>query len=238
MRRRPTVRTFSPRHGVVPRTGSVPIPSEASREASLEWLTGCMHQPEAVAPGNRDGPRRRVFPRPDGAGPASGAQPLRLVCWPLFNGAESSYFYPGGGDASTLSTITEPLRKYANLVRSSGREHLGIGEPLRHPQHVQRGQRLQLHLARPDGEVGRSADRRPHRKDLADPGQVAAPGGHPGRFAQRLPAGAVDGVLRAASRSTTRPTRSPPSTGCSRAGPAADGRPRRRGRPHRRLRWI
>jgi Protein of unknown function (DUF1552) len=43
-------------------------------------------------------------------------QPLRLVCWPLMNGAESQFFYPGGSDASALSTITEPLRKYANLA--------------------------------------------------------------------------------------------------------------------------
>jgi len=43
-------------------------------------------------------------------------QPLRLVCWPLMNGAESQFFYPGGSDASALSTITEPLRKYASLA--------------------------------------------------------------------------------------------------------------------------
>jgi hypothetical protein len=24
----------------------------------------------------------------------AGVQPLRLICWPLFNGAESNYFYP------------------------------------------------------------------------------------------------------------------------------------------------
>jgi hypothetical protein len=47
---------------------------------------------------------------------AAGVQPLRLVCWPMFNGAESGYFYPSGGTASALSTITEPLRKYADLV--------------------------------------------------------------------------------------------------------------------------
>jgi hypothetical protein len=54
-----------------------------------------------------------------GGGPAvaqSAAAPLRLVCWPLMNGAEAQYFYPGGGDASVLSTITEPLRKYASLA--------------------------------------------------------------------------------------------------------------------------
>ena len=32
------------------------------------------------------------------------------------NGAESQFFYPGGTDASVLSTVTEPLRKYANLT--------------------------------------------------------------------------------------------------------------------------
>ncbi len=46
---------------------------------------------------------------------AAGA-PLRLVCWPLMNGAEAQHFYPGGSDASVLSTVTEPLRKYANLA--------------------------------------------------------------------------------------------------------------------------
>lgn len=48
--------------------------------------------------------------------PGAGGPPLRLVCWPMFNGAESGYFYPGGGTASALSMITEPLRKYASLV--------------------------------------------------------------------------------------------------------------------------
>jgi hypothetical protein len=46
----------------------------------------------------------------------TGGPPLRLICWPLFNGAESGYFYPGGDSASALSMITEPLRKYADLV--------------------------------------------------------------------------------------------------------------------------
>jgi hypothetical protein len=49
------------------------------------------------------------------AAQAPAVQPLRLICWPLFNGAESNYFYPGGS-ASALSMITEPLRKHANLV--------------------------------------------------------------------------------------------------------------------------
>jgi hypothetical protein len=45
----------------------------------------------------------------------TGTQPLRLICWPLMNGAEYGNFYPKG-DASQLSIITEPLRKWANLV--------------------------------------------------------------------------------------------------------------------------
>src|SRR5688572_20199788 len=45
----------------------------------------------------------------------AGGSPQRLVCWPMMNGAESGAFYPGGS-ATSLSMITEPLRKYANLV--------------------------------------------------------------------------------------------------------------------------
>jgi hypothetical protein len=43
-------------------------------------------------------------------------QPLRLICWPLFNGADPEFFYPAGADAAALSPITEPLRKYAGLL--------------------------------------------------------------------------------------------------------------------------
>jgi hypothetical protein len=46
----------------------------------------------------------------------TGAPPLRLICWPLMNGAESGYFYPGGSDASVLSTITSPIKKWGSLV--------------------------------------------------------------------------------------------------------------------------
>jgi len=44
------------------------------------------------------------------------ASPLRLVCWPMMNGAEAQYFYPGGTDASALSTVTQPLGKYGSLA--------------------------------------------------------------------------------------------------------------------------
>src|SRR3982751_3073956 len=47
---------------------------------------------------------------------AAGVPPLRLVCWPLFNGAESGFFYPGGSDAAAMSTITEPIRKWGSLI--------------------------------------------------------------------------------------------------------------------------
>jgi hypothetical protein len=46
---------------------------------------------------------------------AQGGSPLRLVCWPMMNGADAGAFYPGGA-ATSLSLITEPLRKYANMV--------------------------------------------------------------------------------------------------------------------------
>jgi hypothetical protein len=46
---------------------------------------------------------------------AAGGSPQRLVCWPMMNGAEAGAFYPSG-NATSLSMITEPLRKYANLV--------------------------------------------------------------------------------------------------------------------------
>lgn len=51
-----------------------------------------------------------------GAQAQASPTPLRLVCWPLMNGAEEKFFYPSGGDASVLSTVTEPLRKYAGLT--------------------------------------------------------------------------------------------------------------------------
>src|SRR6187401_3479417 len=51
-----------------------------------------------------------------GAYAQAGVTPLRLVCWPLMNGAESQFFYPGGSDASVLSTVTEPLKKYGSLA--------------------------------------------------------------------------------------------------------------------------
>jgi hypothetical protein len=70
---------------------------------------------------------RRQLLRAAGAGAASlpllrgsrlahaAGSPQRLVCWPMMNGAEAGAFYPSG-NATSLSLITEPLRKYANLV--------------------------------------------------------------------------------------------------------------------------
>jgi hypothetical protein len=83
----------------------------------------------------RSGPPRVALPRPSrrhfltGAGAAlasaplwpsaaraAGGSPMRLVCWPLMNGALADAFYPGGDSATMLSGITEPLRKWANQV--------------------------------------------------------------------------------------------------------------------------
>jgi hypothetical protein len=47
---------------------------------------------------------------------AAAGPPLRLVCWPMMNGVEAQFFYPGGSDASVLSSVTEPMRKYASLA--------------------------------------------------------------------------------------------------------------------------
>jgi hypothetical protein len=47
---------------------------------------------------------------------ADAGPPLRLICWPLFNGAESGNFYPGGADAAQMSTITEPIRQWGSLI--------------------------------------------------------------------------------------------------------------------------
>jgi hypothetical protein len=55
-----------------------------------------------------------AFLRAPGIVRAAGS-PQRLVCWPMMNGAEAGAFFPGGS-ATALSMITEPLRKYANLV--------------------------------------------------------------------------------------------------------------------------
>jgi hypothetical protein len=46
---------------------------------------------------------------------AQPGSPLRLVCWPMMNGADAGAFYPGG-NATQLSMITEPLRKWASQV--------------------------------------------------------------------------------------------------------------------------
>ena len=128
---------------------------------------------------------------------AQAAQPLRLICWPMFNGAEAGRFYPGGGDASALSGITEPLRKYANLV--SFIRNVNISGSVNHYaiRSMYTGGNVSTYTS-PNPTVA-SIDQlianhlgpdRPHA------GQVAAPGGDPGRLAERLPPGPVDGVLR------------------------------------------
>jgi hypothetical protein len=77
---------------------------------------------------NRNGPSRRQLLRAASVAAAAspfagrkafaqaGGPPLRLICWPLFNGAEFGNFYPGGSEAAAMSTITEPIRKWGNLI--------------------------------------------------------------------------------------------------------------------------
>jgi hypothetical protein len=42
--------------------------------------------------------------------------PLRLVLWPMMNGAESQYFWPNPGNLAAMSTITEPLKSYSKQI--------------------------------------------------------------------------------------------------------------------------
>jgi hypothetical protein len=47
---------------------------------------------------------------------AQGGPPLRLVLWPMMNGAESMYFWPNPGNLSAMSIITEPLKKWSQQI--------------------------------------------------------------------------------------------------------------------------
>jgi hypothetical protein len=42
--------------------------------------------------------------------------PLRLVLWPMMNGAESQYFWPNPGNLAAMSTITEPLKNFSKQI--------------------------------------------------------------------------------------------------------------------------
>jgi hypothetical protein len=46
----------------------------------------------------------------------AGGPPLRLVLWPMMNGAESQFFWPNPGNFEALSTVTEPLKGYAKQL--------------------------------------------------------------------------------------------------------------------------
>jgi hypothetical protein len=51
-----------------------------------------------------------------GARAQTAGSPLRLVLWPMMNGAESQYFWPNPGNFAALSTIMEPLKDYARQL--------------------------------------------------------------------------------------------------------------------------
>ena len=46
----------------------------------------------------------------------AGGPPLRLVLWPMMNGAESQHFWPNPGNLAAMSTITEPLSSCSRQV--------------------------------------------------------------------------------------------------------------------------
>jgi hypothetical protein len=48
----------------------------------------------------------------------AGGPPLRLVCWPMMNGADAGAFYPS--NLTAMSTVTEPIKafaRYATFIR-------------------------------------------------------------------------------------------------------------------------
>jgi hypothetical protein len=51
-----------------------------------------------------------------GSSRAAGGSPQRLVCWPMMNGAEASYFFANPGNLGEMSTITAPLQKWSGQV--------------------------------------------------------------------------------------------------------------------------
>ena len=174
--------------GLPPQGSASAWPAEATRAGSV---------PAADAARRWPGGWQR--PRLCGRSLAHAAgSPMRLVCWPMMNGAESGAFYPGGS-ATQLSMITEPLRKYASLVTfikgvniSGSSNHYAVRSTYSGVSN------RQLRIARPHRQVGRPADRRLHRRRRAHDAQVAAPGRHPGRLDQLLPArGPLDLLLRA-----------------------------------------
>jgi hypothetical protein len=47
---------------------------------------------------------------------AVGGAPLRLILWPMMNGAEDRFFLPSPGNLAAMSTITEPLKAYQSQL--------------------------------------------------------------------------------------------------------------------------
>ncbi|MEA2699259.1 MAG: hypothetical protein QOI66_3530 [Myxococcales bacterium] len=44
------------------------------------------------------------------------AAPLRLILWPMMNGAEDRFFLPSAGNLAAMSTVTEPLKTYQGQI--------------------------------------------------------------------------------------------------------------------------
>jgi hypothetical protein len=50
------------------------------------------------------------------AAQAPGGPPLRLVLWPMMNGAESQHFWPNPGNLAAMSTVLEPLKNFSRQM--------------------------------------------------------------------------------------------------------------------------
>ena len=47
---------------------------------------------------------------------AASAPPMRFVAWPMFNGAEDSFFLPSAGNLPAMSTVTAPLKNWQKQI--------------------------------------------------------------------------------------------------------------------------
>ena len=129
----------------------------------------------------------------------AGGTPLRLVCWPMMNGADGRAFLPGqhGGDERHHEPI-KAYARYATFIRG-----INVSGSVNHyaVRSIYSGSRSAT-TSRPIPSV-KSVDQliadqsAAHRADAVE---VAAPGGHPGGLDQLLQAGGtLDPLLRAHS---------------------------------------
>ena len=154
-------------------------------------------------------------PAAQAAGP-----PMRLIMFPLLNGAEPRFFWPNPGNLAAMSLVTEPLKAYQqpDHLRARHQHRPGSINHMAVRSIFTRRHHRRLPVARPDREVGRPGDGRSHRGQRRRPSCARCTWGssRPTRSSFISATGARPSSSRP-SRSTTRPTRCRRSTAPSRA---------------------